>query len=182
MSIKAIPTRYKGYHFRSRTEARWAVFFESMGLSWEYEPQGFDTPDGPYLPDFKLHGEFGPVWFEVKGERPTDVEIRKLGHVVRGHPWVGLESTWNVGLIASGFGDSLHLTEVNNAGERSDGYPIMVDTGCGGGPRFNTALWESCLWQVGLMCSDDRRCAGSRIEKAIGAFKRARFEHGEVPT
>lgn len=53
MNIKAIPTRYKGYNFRSRTEARWAVFFDALGLAWEYEPQGFFTEDGTgYLPDF----------------------------------------------------------------------------------------------------------------------------------
>lgn len=28
MTIKAIDTIYKGYKFRSRLEARWAVFFD----------------------------------------------------------------------------------------------------------------------------------------------------------
>jgi hypothetical protein len=32
--IVAIPTRYKGYHFRSRLEARWAVFFDALGIKW----------------------------------------------------------------------------------------------------------------------------------------------------
>ncbi len=27
-TIKAIPTEYAGVHFRSRTEARWAAFFD----------------------------------------------------------------------------------------------------------------------------------------------------------
>jgi hypothetical protein len=49
-----IPTRYKGYHFRSRLEARWAVFFDQLGLDWEYEPQGYVLDGTPYLPDFKL--------------------------------------------------------------------------------------------------------------------------------
>lgn len=35
--IKAIETSYKGYRFRSRTEARWAVFFDALGVRWEYE-------------------------------------------------------------------------------------------------------------------------------------------------
>jgi len=53
--IKAIETSYKGYRFRSRLEARWAVFFDSLGLEWEYEPEGFDLgEDGWYLPDFRL--------------------------------------------------------------------------------------------------------------------------------
>ena len=30
--IKAIETVYKGYRFRSRLEARWAVFFDACGV------------------------------------------------------------------------------------------------------------------------------------------------------
>ena len=40
--IAAIQTRYAGCRFRSRIEARWAVFFDALGIRWEYEPQGFD--------------------------------------------------------------------------------------------------------------------------------------------
>lgn len=43
--IKAIETTYKGYRFRSRTEARWAVFFDALGVTWEYEPEGFDLTE-----------------------------------------------------------------------------------------------------------------------------------------
>jgi hypothetical protein len=64
--IKAIPTRYAGCHFRSRLEARWAVFFDSLGIAWEYEPQGFELVRGErYLPDFWL--PLIEVWLEVKG-------------------------------------------------------------------------------------------------------------------
>lgn len=31
-----------GYRFRSRLEARWAVFFNNIGLEYEYEMEGFD--------------------------------------------------------------------------------------------------------------------------------------------
>ena len=51
--IKVINTYYKGYRFRSRLEARWAVFFDACGVEWEYEPEGFDLGNGLYyLPDF----------------------------------------------------------------------------------------------------------------------------------
>lgn len=43
--IRAIDTKYKGYRFRSRLEARWAVFFDALGVRWEYEPEGFDLRD-----------------------------------------------------------------------------------------------------------------------------------------
>jgi hypothetical protein len=52
-TIKAIETQYKGYRFRSRLEARWAVFFDAVGLNFEYEKEGFDLGEvGYYLPDF----------------------------------------------------------------------------------------------------------------------------------
>ena len=53
--IKPIQTRYNGYMFRSRLEARWAVFFDEMGIKYEYEPEGFVlTNSDKYLPDFYL--------------------------------------------------------------------------------------------------------------------------------
>ena len=67
--IRAIETRYKGYRFRSRLEARWAVFFDALDLKWEYEPEGFVTDAGPYLPDFRVWTPQGkPMWYEVKPE------------------------------------------------------------------------------------------------------------------
>lgn len=71
MSIKAIETRYKGYRFRSRTEARWAVFFDEMDIKWEYEVEGYQLRRTPtskpfyYLPDFLLID--WDTWAEVKG-------------------------------------------------------------------------------------------------------------------
>lgn len=75
--IKAIETRYRGYRFRSRLEARWAVFFDALGIRWEYEPEGFDLGGwGWYLPDFYLP-EWG-AWIEIKPALPTDEEYTKF--------------------------------------------------------------------------------------------------------
>ncbi len=64
-NVKSLNTRYKGYNFRSRLEARWAVFFEELDLLWKYEPNGFKLPSGrSYLPDFHLVKE--DIWLEVK--------------------------------------------------------------------------------------------------------------------
>lgn len=49
-SIAAIPTEYRGRTYRSRLEARWAAFFDRLGLAHEYEP--FDL--GGWSPDFLL--------------------------------------------------------------------------------------------------------------------------------
>lgn len=69
MGIKPIETEYNGYRFRSRLEARWAVFFDALGVSYEYEPEGFELPSGKkYLPDFRVrcHG--------VRGACATDFD------------------------------------------------------------------------------------------------------------
>jgi hypothetical protein len=65
VNIKPIETHYAGHRFRSRLEARWAVFFDHVGARWEYEPQGFVVNDRPYLPDFRLI-DCG-TYVEVKG-------------------------------------------------------------------------------------------------------------------
>lgn len=75
-TIKAIETRYKGYRFRSRTEARWAVFFDALGVKWEYEKEGYDLGEaGYYLPDFWLP-EIS-AWIEIKGANPSIEEDAK---------------------------------------------------------------------------------------------------------
>lgn len=76
MSIKAIETVYKGYRFRSRTEARWAVFFDALDVRWEYECEGYDLgPLGWYLPDFWLPDQ---GWFaEVKPGVFSETETAK---------------------------------------------------------------------------------------------------------
>jgi hypothetical protein len=74
--IQAIETRYAGCRFRSRLEARWAVFFDALHIEWQYEVEGYVLPDGTrYLPDFWLPN-LG-VLIEVKGEDPTREEIEK---------------------------------------------------------------------------------------------------------
>lgn len=71
MEIKSIQTQYNGYLFRSRLEARWAVFFDELGIKYEYETEGYDLGElGWYLPDFYLPEE---KWFvEVKGSLNED--------------------------------------------------------------------------------------------------------------
>lgn len=73
MPIKAIETEYRGYRFRSRLEARWAVFFDTLGIKWEYETEGFENEHGDrYLPDFYLR-DFD-IWCEVKPNDPDRIE------------------------------------------------------------------------------------------------------------
>lgn len=75
LAIPAIPTPYGGVLFRSRTEARWARFWDALDIKWEYEPQGFVTADGrPYLPDFVTFPALGRLWVEIKGSWESDPE------------------------------------------------------------------------------------------------------------
>jgi hypothetical protein len=81
MTITPIETLYRGHYFRSKAEARFAVFLDCLGIEWEYEPQGFDLGNGlKYLPDFKIYdvstyhnsdggkiSTYDYMWVEVKG-------------------------------------------------------------------------------------------------------------------
>lgn len=69
-AITPIETRYAGCRFRSRLEARWAVFFDALAIPWEYEPQGFAFDGFAYLPDFWLPHQ--NVWYEVKPRTVLD--------------------------------------------------------------------------------------------------------------
>lgn len=72
--IKAIETEYNGYKFRSRLEARWAVFFDEMGIKYLYEPEGIEVNGLRYLPDFYLPES--NQFFEVKGIMSTKDESK----------------------------------------------------------------------------------------------------------
>lgn len=76
--IRAIETVFDGHKFRSRLEARWALFFKVLSIEYHYEPEGFELGGGcRYLPDFHLP-TLG-VYAEVKPRFPLSrAEWRKL--------------------------------------------------------------------------------------------------------
>jgi len=99
--MEAIQTFYKGYHFRSRLEARWAKFFDALRIKWVYEPEGFKHQDTWYLPDFWVKypdedqypypigkpPERG-VYVEIKGQQPTKAELDKCVLLAKySHHW-----------------------------------------------------------------------------------------------
>lgn len=74
--LTPIETRYAGILFRSRIEARWALFFDKIGVPWEYKREGYKLDDSTwYLPDFWMpyHNSF----IEIKGAKPTLEEEAK---------------------------------------------------------------------------------------------------------
>lgn len=83
-SIRALPSYWAGQVFRSRTEARWAVFFDLLRIEWFFETEGFRLPDGScYLPDFWLP-DF-QLWVEVKGNHgPAFRDWERIQQLVEG--------------------------------------------------------------------------------------------------
>lgn len=93
--MRALPSYWRGVVFRSRTEARWAVFFDAIRLRWEYEPEGFMLDDGTwYLPDFWIPEMLS--WVEVKprglitAEEREKIRLLVLGS---GYPCLLLDGT-----------------------------------------------------------------------------------------
>jgi hypothetical protein len=64
--MQVIQTPHKGILFRSRLEARWAVFFDHLEIEWEYELEGYDLDGVKYLPDFYLPKFDAGVFVECK--------------------------------------------------------------------------------------------------------------------
>ena len=80
--IKAIPTLYKGVEFRSKLEARVAMFLDLGKIPWTYEPERLgNEKEEEYNPDFYLPET--DDWIEVKGKRPGyEQEILKASRFV----------------------------------------------------------------------------------------------------
>ena len=199
--MRAIETRYKGYRFRSRLEARWAVFFETAGVKWQYEPEGFETPSGRYLPDFFLPEVGGGLWVEVKGQKPSEDELEKLKHVVgftgfhgvfardipsqdqinsgpSDFPGVYDWSAWAICGLCTKFDDeSLTRSTVSDFFDAPYVFCVCPVTGEVG---FE---FDGRGGRVTRLGPDEKAYSWDhpKLVKAYAAARSARFEHGEVP-
>jgi len=132
MEIKPIETIYDGYKFRSRLEARWAVFFDALGVPYEYEPEGFVLPSGrQYLPDFKVkcYGTRGHI-----GDNPWDLWIEVKGNMSK-------EDASKIKEF-SGINDSINNWLTDQAEE--DYRPVLV---VGNIPAPENAWDPTCEWR-----------------------------------
>lgn len=84
--MAARATEYKGVVYRSKTEARWAVFFDLARIKVEYEEESYMLPSGGYLPDFWIPEL--DCFFEVKGSYPEDFTKQEELHQATGKPVV----------------------------------------------------------------------------------------------
>jgi hypothetical protein len=75
--IPAAVTWYNGIQFRSRAEARLALFMDMLpGVKWIYESRNVQTSLGGYMPDFEILQPF-QGFIEVKPTKPKSYEQQK---------------------------------------------------------------------------------------------------------
>jgi hypothetical protein len=208
MDAKAIETIYRGYRFRSRLEARYAVFFDALDLPFEYEKEGFTLEDGTkYLPDFWLPTL--KLWVEIKGELDfiektvsecstfASSKVEKLYSFpaldlmrrFRGcQPWPialivgqpGEHSIWFFGWDLSS--NSAGAYEDNNAlwCVANDQVTLNIHITNPDREIYADSLYGSMLQH--FTYARDHRCILEPIENALLQARQARFEHREMPS
>lgn len=165
--IRAIETRYQGYRFRSRLEARWAVFFDALGVAYLYEHEGYITREGGYLPDFyfpdlRLFGEVKPTAFTT----PEIMKCIDLSRTAR-MPVILLDDgppqvRWYMAIMPPREEDGKHDIEFLDWGASARaGYPLYT-LGTRGWPEFSPGPSDA-------------------FKSATESARGARFEHGETP-
>ena len=162
-TIKSIETIYKGYRFRSRLEARWAVFFDALKIRWEYEKEGYALSSGYYLPDFFLPSPMNEYpsagyWVEIKGLPATYKEKLLLDELCR--------STKHTSFLMQGLPSEHRVYHVHHSFIRGE----YLDLGWGG---ENLNAW------FGLNCLVTRFAHADMVDLASERACSARFEHGE---
>ena len=186
-SIQAIPTNYKGYRMRSRLEARWAVFFDALGLSWEYEQEGYVCGTSAWLPDFVI-GAHHQIPVEIK---PADYDkidldgyistitrvtcfsvekgqstIARSSLLIFGTPWA-----YTALFLCSGYESGDVLNVRFSIGRRDDREIWLQDSD----NLFAECLLDFNADDSGRYPLDDH----PKLEAAVIASKSARFEFGE---
>lgn len=193
--MKAIETKYNGYRFRSRLEARWAVFLDALGVKYEYEPEGFQKDGLYYLPDFRvkcgaLRGESVTpfdLYIEVKGNM-TDEDRKKIGTFAVNYR---LDEHYNShyvdGLPIYVVGDIPCIMSEHDTYDSSifNSYDdIFFNYCCVDGDYF--AAYPTVIdGMFGLMGDDGHYIEYDDPFILVAAYRIARevrFEHGETPT
>lgn len=200
VTIKPIETRAYGHRFRSRLEARWAVFFTKLRMRWEYEPEGFVIDGEPYLPDFRVWTPQGmPIWYEIKPAHvPTDEKLEKFSLALE--EATDLDSGIRTALL---HGSPLDYANTHHPCPRcgfllpsEDFYDCGDEMGAscfhcdmetpsgGGNPLEFDGLWGvSYHPNKGFVMTTqgDFQFFSDRMHDAATSAASARFEHGETP-
>lgn len=203
-TMKAIETSYNGLRFRSRIEARWAVFYDALGVRYQYEEQGFDLGGLYYLPDFWLPDY--EVWVEIKGEgSPSDEDkekVRRLALETR-YPALIFSGSFTSNTPFEDFGMPVagwlwyYLRDNKTDKVEFEEHADEVDLGrwgycerCGK-PKLDFGVFFEdnyiVVWPDGKEAKNRCGHRGKRhfadhplIHRAYTAARKARFEHGET--
>lgn len=187
-TVGAIPTTYNGTTFRSRHEAKWAVFFDELRIDWHFEPQGYELRDGTfYLPDFWLPRQ--QMFWEVKPTKTEGHDKAKLlaaltGRMVvvsSGYPDEEEAQIFSPVSVMDGFADIAQLTEDNPHIARIIAERFQQDM-----PIFGCAITmpKNARWFIadddihfGARDADDAQVCKARpfVERAIAASRNHRF-------
>lgn len=180
--MRPIETRYNGYHFRSRLEARWAVFFSTLGIEYKYEHEGIQLDDGRrWLPDFWLPKLGDGYLVEVKGDPDrlnldmlkqaaveSDTAILILGEIPPDGSWVHTVIETDRHLVEYSFTDKYIVNR----------------------RHFEHRLYWDDDQLIEWDDDSERLLAGRRarhgnndlyVSTAYHRARTARFEHGETP-
>jgi hypothetical protein len=180
LAIPAIETKYKGYNFRSRLEARWAVFFDALEIPWQYELEGYDLGvHGKYLPDFFLPTVYlrsmksKGVWLEIKPIFPEDEveKFQELGNVT------GIPVAIAVGMpMIGGCGVDPSESQLYQISPWWDNCMqwMCCPACCAVKIEYAESNYEFCP-----ECACPTRDGDWRVRLSIDAARGARFEHGE---
>jgi hypothetical protein len=167
--IKAIDTEYHGCRFRSRLEARWAVFFDQLGIEWQYEAEGYQLSDGTrYLPDFWLPTFSGGMHVEVKPDGGDFSKARKFAEEAHVRMW-----------LAGGIPAAVFYEAYGGYGDADcNGWEVVA-------PNYADAYGENRMWYnwgQGFIAGEPLdEYSASGIEIAASIARTARFEFGCAP-
>jgi hypothetical protein len=151
-------------------EARFAVFFDGLGIEWEYEVEGFVLDNGEwYLPDFLLPTFNGGMWVEVKPKAFTKEEKEKCRLLCIGTK----KGVW----LAAPRPDFI-CYEVYYYDEP---YGFLEGEGI---PNADQAEFENRMFAFsaygeigGMINIEYRSLMGNRLPFAVLEARQARFEH-----
>jgi len=189
-TMKAIETVYRGINFRSRNEARWAVFMDQLGIPFEYEPEGFELNGLRYLPDFYLTDQ--KIWAEVKSQLPNETEKEKAVRLVNES---GLALVFLI--FSHGRAESIeHSGGPFYPPSSKDRHPqLAVWQNCIGCKAFSVGPYAPAAgfecWNCGLKLTSEQVLEladkGQEVfdetilADAFTVARQARFEFGETP-
>ena len=181
--MQAIQTEYNGYKFRSRLEAKWAVFLDSIHQEYQYELEGFILNDGKYyLPDFHIE-DIGVFLFGISeyvycGKHKFFIEVKPTPNMAFDAKQM-LYGNFEYPIIITS-GDPTGLLCVLN----KNGYPM-------GGHFARDYNGDNCILLMFRMDEENTEKAKEIYDYSIHFIselgderiksRQARFEHRERP-